>query len=133
LEPGEAAVAANAELAPWFRTHPAFEVVLLGLGEDGHTASIFPGENPEAWGTSKVAAVFHQGRGRRLTLTPGALADTAELWFLAAGRAKAEAVARTLAADGPTPQWPATWLPLERSRWFLDRDAASALPQRGDA
>ena len=128
--PEEAVDSANAELTPWFEQEPAFELVLLGLGEDGHTASIFPAPQPVDFGTFPVAHVFQASKGHRLTLTPRALSSARDLWFLVLGGGKAGAVAASVEAGAPDSRRPATFLPLDRCRWFLDEAAARLLPDR---
>lgn len=104
---------------------PLFHLVLLGLGTDGHTASLLPGsgalEEREHW----VTAV--QGRdAMRSTLTYPAIACSSAVLFLVTGAEKAEAVARVHAGD---PNLPATHIRSEGELvWFLDEAAASKLP-----
>lgn len=109
---------------PW----PRFDLVLLGLGEDGHTASLFPG-SPAAGGPVAAVKADYQGRpAGRVTLTPLALNDAHHVVFLASGSGKAEAVYNTLRTDD------SLRLPAQRIRpaagrvtWLLDRAAAATL------
>jgi 6-phosphogluconolactonase len=103
---------------------PLFDLVLLGLGEDGHTASLFPGspalDERECWVTS-VEEAGQEPYVSRVTLTLPALESAREVLFLVSGAAKRSAMARVLAAEDS----PATRLhPIGRSRWFVDRAAA---------
>ena len=120
----EAAAAYGDEL----RTHGsgAFEVVMLGVGPDGHVASLFPGLPAVDIEDDLAAAVTDSPKPppERVTLTLPALNRTRATWMVVSGSGKADAVARALAGDD---------LPAARVRgteetvWFLDRDAASAL------
>jgi 6-phosphogluconolactonase len=110
---------------------PRLDLVLLGLGEDGHVASLLPGapelDVEERW----VIAVAEPTRGtQRLTLTRSLLADTRRLVFLVAGAAKREAVRRAVTAAAPTAALPATLVAAAAPEvwWLLDDAAASALP-----
>jgi 6-phosphogluconolactonase len=69
-----------------------FDLVLLGMGEDGHTASLFPGQIPP--GEDPVLAVYQSPKPppQRVSLSAGVLADSRELLFLIAGASKAGAV-----------------------------------------
>jgi 6-phosphogluconolactonase len=107
---------------------PLFDLVLLGLGEDGHTASLFPGSallsETERW----VAAVGDKAPEPRITLTFPPLESSRAILFLVSGEEKARAVQRVLAGD---PAMPAGRLATRgEAIWFLDSAAASLLPQR---
>jgi 6-phosphogluconolactonase len=112
------------------RAPPRFDVVLLGIGPDGHTASLFP--SAPALGEKRRSVVLVPKPGRpplvpRLTLTLPALASSREVCFLVSGADKASTVQKVFAA-GPrgSPLFPAS---LVRSRgsvtWYLDRAATS--------
>lgn len=102
---------------------PLFDVVLLGLGENGHTASLFPGtavlEERTAWvGTCTP----HDAPHRRLTLTYPAIASSAHVLFLVAGGSKKEVLAKVRARD---PAQPASHVTTEGELvWVLDEKAA---------
>ena len=106
------------------------DVLLLGVGEDGHVASLFPG-SPLVRETARRVAAVTDAPGphpRRITLTPRALAEARQVLVIATGGAKARAVARALEGDATPEELPAR---LVRDRdWFLDREAASG-PSRG--
>ena len=107
-----------------------FDVVMLGVGPDGHVASLFPGY-PQL-DVDDTVAVPVTGSPKpppeRVSLTFGALNRAREVWFLASGEAKADAVAKAL--DGADlHDIPATGVRgRERTRWLLDEEAASHLP-----
>jgi 6-phosphogluconolactonase len=108
---------------------PRFDVLLLGVGEDGHVASIFP-ESPAAYDDRSVVAVRGSVKPPpvRLTLTFQAIGAATEVWLVVAGAAKAPAVALALGGAGPV-QVPAAGVHgLRRTLWLLDRAAASQLP-----
>ncbi len=103
---------------------PAFDLIILGIGEDGHTASIFPGSPVAREAVARVVAVRDSPRPplRRVTITPRVLRDAREIMILATGAAKADAVARALEGSTDPDQIPAR---LVREReWLLDRAAA---------
>ena len=111
-----------------------FDVMLLGLGVDAHTASVFPGspllDAAGRRGTSngsRVAAVWAGHLDAwRITLTPAALLDAHAILMLASGNEKAEAVRAAL--DGPmdAARWPAQFLRVanDRVEWIIDAAAA---------
>jgi 6-phosphogluconolactonase len=117
------------------RRPPRFDLVLLGIGRDAHTASLFPGSPVLAERRRPVASVRRAGQPPyvpRITLTLPALASSREVCFLVAGAEKAAAVAAVL-RSGPrgTPRLPASRVrSTGPTVWFLDRGAASALPPR---
>jgi len=86
-------------------TLPAFDLVILGMGEDGHVASLFPGA-PAAVTESRavyVPTVGPKPPPQRLTLTFAALAAARALWVLVSGSGKAAALADSLRPGGATP------------------------------
>ena len=82
---------------------PLFDVVLLGLGTNGHTASLFPDTPVLAERTAWAAAVRPAGEEERLTLTYPALESAREVAFLVAGADKRPMLARLRAGDGTIP------------------------------
>jgi 6-phosphogluconolactonase len=73
---------------------PEFDLVLLGLGEDGHTASLFPGHDWSAAGLASVLAITDAPKPppQRVSLSPARLAATRQLVFLVTGAGKRKAV-----------------------------------------
>jgi 6-phosphogluconolactonase len=131
-EPEDAAQAYERTLSNYFSIPwPRFNVILLGLGSDGHTASLFPGspalEERDRW---VVASTGPAEPSQRLTLTLPVLTHADQTYFLVAGADKAEALRQAL-ADTPDPRnCPAAGVRLGRSSvvWWADR-AAAALVQ----
>lgn len=108
---------------------PALDVLLLGIGEDGHTASLFPGSPALGEQDRRVVAV----RGpkpppNRLTITPAVIAAAHRVAVFATGASKADAVARALTGPYEATQVPAVL--ARRGTWFLDHLAAGDLAGR---
>lgn len=107
------------------------DLVVLGIGEDGHTASIFPRSPAAGEAIRRVVAVSDSPKPppRRVTLTLRGLRDARDALVLASGEAKAEAVWRALRAETDPLEVPAR---LVREReWILDEAAASWLDAPG--
>lgn len=108
---------------------PAFDVLLLGMGGEGHTASIFPGSPAVYAGDQTVVAVRNCPKPppTRVTLTLPAIRHAAEVWVVTAGAAKADAISMAMAGAGEMQLPVAGATGRVRTRWLLDRAAASAL------
>jgi 6-phosphogluconolactonase len=101
---------------------PLFDVTLLGIGDNGHTASLFPGQpalqERRRWAVATVGVKSEP----RITLTYPALDSSRDVAFLATGEGKRDVVARARAGD---PTIPAAMVrPVGRLYWFLDRAAS---------
>jgi 6-phosphogluconolactonase len=127
--PEDAARAYEMELKRYYGTdkldpaRPLFDVTLLGVGEDGHTASLFPGQPALAEDRRWVVAVTGVKAEDRVTLTYPALDSSGETAFLATGRSKRDILTRI----GTDPTLPAARVhPSGRLHWFIDR---AALPE----
>ena len=105
------------------------DLIILGLGEDGHTASLFPGSSALSERVRKVLAVVGpQAPLHRLTVTPPVIAAAREKIILVSGAGKAGAVAQALEGPDQPVQCPAQ---LARDGiWIMDRAAASGLHHR---
>ncbi|MEO6955401.1 MAG: 6-phosphogluconolactonase [Antricoccus sp.] len=110
---------------------PRFDVVMLGLGEEGHTASIFP-HSAAATDPRSVCAVRNCPKPppTRLTMTFEVLSHATDVWMLTAGKAKSEAIAR--AASGANREELPCAGPkgIEQTLWMIDVAAATLLGQR---
>lgn len=108
---------------------PSFDVLLLGIGPEGHVASLFPGL-PALYDDRPVVAVRGAPKPppTRLTLTLPAIQSAREVWVLAAGREKAGAVRLALSDVGPVQVPAAGARGRQRTLFLLDRAAASRLP-----
>jgi 6-phosphogluconolactonase len=106
-----------------------FAVTMLGVGPDGHVASLFPGF-PQLHVDDRIAVAVTDSPKpppERVSLTFAALGRSEEVWFVVSGADKAEAVGRALAAVPPgVEEIPATGVHGQTETiWFLDRAAAS--------
>lgn len=131
LEPSAAAEEYERELQSYFQqTHStSFDLVLLGMGPDGHTASLFPGTAALNERSRLVVANWVEKlQQSRLTLTLPVLNDAAEVLFVVVGSDKASMLQQVLA--GTEIKYPAQRVtPVSgQLRWFIDEDAAGLLP-----
>ncbi|MEV0647146.1 6-phosphogluconolactonase [Phytomonospora sp. NPDC050363] len=110
---------------------PTFDVVMLGVGEDGHVASVFPG-HPAVYDERNVVAVRGAPKPPpvRISLTQRAINTGREVWLFGSGFGKSGPVKLALSGGGPV-QIPAAGVHgTSATRWLLDADAAIELPQR---
>ena len=131
LAPEDAARHYERELTDYFApSHPALDLVLLGIGDDGHTASLFPATDALNARDRLVAAnwVPHL-RAHRITLTLPLINASAAVAFLITGPEKAAALRSVLQPDGVAPPLPAALVrPASGTvKWFLTEDAAACL------
>jgi 6-phosphogluconolactonase len=116
-----------AELARGGAELPPFDVLMLGVGEDGHVASLFP-EHPVLNETGTTAAVHNSPKPppTRITLTMPAIQTADEVWLIAAGPDKTDAVGAALSGDKTRPAAHATG--VSKTYWLLDEAAAAKTP-----
>ncbi len=124
-----------AEYAKVLRTNlkgsiPSFDLVILGMGDDGHTASIFP-HQIDLWSKKGLCVVAEhpETRQKRVSITGEVINAGAEVVFLVTGDSKATKVGEIFNTIGAYQQYPACLVQPTSGKltWFLDRDAAKEL------
>jgi 6-phosphogluconolactonase len=140
MPPSDGPFAEPEEAADWYAGElaaaadggavPRFDVLLLGMGPEGHVASIFP-ESPAARSEQAVVAVrgCPKPPSTRVSLGFAAINAAEEVWLLVSGEGKADAVASALAGADPDDLPAAGVHGRQATRWLLDTAAASALPR----
>ena len=109
---------------------PMLDLVILGMGEDGHTASLFPGSNLLKERIRLAAPVYLERPNRnRITLTLPVLNNASQIIFLVAGHAKADVVYEILGNGRKKERYPAGMIhPAHGSiTWLIDQEAAKKL------
>ena len=125
MEPREAAALYEEELERFFGGPPVLDLVLLGIGEDGHTASLFP-HTPaldvrDRW---VVENPVEKLNATRLTLTIPTIEAARKVAFLVAGEGKAEALEEILEGDADPHKYPAKLVrPETEAAWMVDQAA----------
>jgi 6-phosphogluconolactonase len=131
LPPDEAAEAYEQELRDFFGPDdlPRFDLILLGTGPDGHTASLFPETSAlEVHDRWTVANPVLKLETTRITLTVPVINAARAVYFLVAGEGKAGPVAEILEGNPDPREFPASLIQPENGpTWMLDRAAASGL------
>ena len=125
LPPDEAAASYETYLKQFFGGEAVLDLVMLGIGGDGHTASLFPG-TPALEVTDRlvVANPVPKLDTTRLTLTAPVLSAARAVNFLVAGEGKAEALREILEGDADPHRYPAKLVrPPGGPTWFVDRAA----------
>ena len=110
---------------------PSFDVLMLGIGPEGHVASLFPGM-PALYEERTVVAVHGSPKPppTRLTLTLPAITAAREVWILASGEEKAGAIRLALSGAGPVQVPAAGARGRQQTLFLLDRAAAAHVPPR---
>jgi 6-phosphogluconolactonase len=126
LDLDQAAAAYAAELG-----NTVFDVCLLGMGPDGHVASLFPG-HPSLSAPGTVIPVRNSPKPPpdRISVTMAVINRSRQVWFCVSGSEKAEAVAKGVLGTGPDPVPATDASGTEATVWLLDVDAAADLPDR---
>jgi 6-phosphogluconolactonase len=134
LDAAKAAVRYEAELRSVFGTPlgeiPRFDLILLGIGTDGHTASLFPGSAALGETTALVTANWvEKFKSHRITFTFALLNKASEVLFLTAGNDKAEMLRNILRGDPSGQTYPAQNVRPQNGRliWMVDEAAARTL------
>jgi 6-phosphogluconolactonase len=104
---------------------PRFDWILLGMGADGHTASLFPGQGEVLASQDLCAVAVHPETGqKRITLTLPVLNNAACVSFLVTGLNKAGRLASVLRDPERRKRYPAALVQAENTEWWVDREAA---------
>jgi len=105
---------------------PRFDLVLLGMGDDGHTASLFPGSPVNIDSPTIAVTAHYQDRpANRISLTPKVFNQAREVWFLVTGAGKAETLRRVITGEKHPEQLPAQRIQPENGNltWLVDEAA----------
>jgi len=132
LDVASAARHYETELAAWAQPDapvdaPVCCVSLLGIGPDGHVASLFPGFRADESATVVPIIDSPKPPPQRVSFTRATLRNCDQLWFMASGEAKADAVARALSGDDPVRTPAAGVHGRSRTLWFVDEALARRL------
>ena len=108
-------------------TFPRFDIILLGMGDDGHTASLFP-HTPVLHETTKAISVGNKDGQPRITFTVPLLNQASCVLFLVAGKNKQTALEKVFAAQGDAMTYPSRLINPEGELWWLlDLDAGAKI------
>lgn len=120
-----------ADILPQTDTLPVFDLVILGLGADGHTASIFPDQINLIGSDDLCQVATHPESGQqRITLTGRVINRAVNTCFLVAGGGKSGVIAEILNKTGDWERYPASYIQPGAGgtlHWFLDREAAAGI------
>lgn len=118
------------ENIPLKNDFPRFDLIMLGIGEDGHTASIFPNQMHLLTSDKICEVSIHPVSGqKRITLTGKVLNNAERILFLVTGKEKTDVLRNIINKLGDYKKYPAAHIcPVEgEMKWYLDSEAASKL------
>ena len=107
---------------------PYFDLTILGMGDDGHTASIFPHEI-ELWNSNNICALGHHPltSQTRITLTGKVINNSNKIIFLVTGSNKADKVKAIFKKNSEVKKYPAALADTSKSIWLMDKEAAKLI------
>jgi 6-phosphogluconolactonase len=109
---------------------PVFDHIILGLGEDGHTASIFPGNTELLLSENVCDVVIHPVTGqKRITITCRVINNAYNITFIVSGQGKADVVSDILNDNNASCNYPAAYIIPDHGKlnWLIDQDAGRLL------
>ena len=112
---------------------PVLDLVLLGVGGDGHVLSVFPGSaafDSKEWALAIPAPTHIEPHVERVTLNPAILAVARQILVVMHGAGKAAVLADIFGPEVDPTRWPAQLTRREGATWILDEAAAASLPAR---
>jgi 6-phosphogluconolactonase len=112
---------------------PSFDMLLLGVGADGHLLSVFPGSSAldsDELALSIPAPTHIEPHVERVTLNPAIVGAARSVLMVVSGAEKADAVAAVFGPEVDPRQWPAQLARRSGATWILDEAAAGRLPGR---
>lgn len=133
LPPAKASAVYGREMKDFFGEAPVcFDAMLLGLGENGHTASLFPGTNVLAEEEAGIRGIYvEEEKMYRITMTAPLINQAHRILFLVSGKNKADVLPKIISGPYDPEEYPAQLIkPIGGElRWFVDDDAASHIKQ----
>jgi 6-phosphogluconolactonase len=112
---------------------PALDVVLLGIGGDGHLLSVFPGspllDEPESWACPVEAPRHIEPHVARVSLNPRVIEAAGRVIAVVTGAAKATIIGEIFGPERDVRRWPSQLARRSNATWILDREAAAQLPR----
>ena len=113
-------------IVPAINNLPGFDLTLLGVGTDGHTASLFPGRQLKNVSNNIAGIAEHQLTGqKRISLTYKVLNNSKEIIFMVTGNEKADIVYRIMNEKDSKNKYPAAMIGgVGKLKWFLDKEAS---------
>lgn len=116
------------ENVPSRKSIPVFDIIILGMGDDGHTASIFPG-NEKLFSSDKICdtAIHPLTKQKRITLTGKVINNAKEIFFLVTGIKKSPVISKIFSKSENSAMFPASYVNSKSGRtvWLIDEEAAN--------